>query len=303
MTDVPLEEFRTIRDFLRHAVTEFTRAALHFGHGAGGAVDEAAFLILEALALPIDDVNPWLDARLSMKEQKLIADLIRARVKTRIPAAYLINKAYIQGVPFYVDERVIVPRSYIGEILFGEFVGESDLAIIPDPDSVESVLDLCTGSGALAILAATIFPNAEVHATELSPDALAVARRNVEEHGLEDRITLFEGDLFEPLPRGRYDLILANPPYVDSEAMANLPPEYRAEPPMALAGGADGFDLVRRILETAPDWLADEGGLLCEIGAGRENLEAEYGQLDFFWPDTEEGAGEVFWLTAADFGR
>ncbi|MBY0423693.1 MAG: 50S ribosomal protein L3 N(5)-glutamine methyltransferase, partial [Parvularculaceae bacterium] len=202
-----------------------------------------------------------------------------------------------------VDERVIVPRSFIGEILFGDFVGESDLAIIPDPESVESVLDLCTGSGALAILAATVFPNAEIHATELSPDALEVARRNVEEHGLEDRISLFEGDLFEPLPRGRYDLILANPPYVDAEAMAALPPEYRAEPQMALAGGADGLDLVRRILDAAPDWLADEGGLLCEIGTGREHLEAEYGQLDFFWPETEEGTGEVFWLTAADFGK
>lgn len=303
MAETKPEELATVRDFLRYAVTTFSRAGVHFGHGATTAVDEAAFLILEALALPIEDINPWLDARLLAAERKRLAELVRARVSTRMPAAYLLNKAYMQGVPFYVDERVIVPRSYIGEILHGDFVGESDLAIIPDPESVESVLDLCTGSGALAILAAEIFPNAEIHATELSPEAAEVARRNIEEHGLEERVTLYEGDLFEPLPRGRYDLVLANPPYVGAEAMKALPPEYLAEPRMALAGGEDGLDLVRKILDLAPDWLNDEGGLLCEIGEGKDILEADYPQLDFFWPDAEEGAGEVFWLTAADFGR
>lgn len=296
------DEFVTIRDFFRHAVSEFARADLHFGHGAGSAVDEAAFLILEALRLPIDDINPWLDARLLAAEKKRVGDLLRARVSTRMPAAYLLNKAYIQGVPFYVDERVIVPRSFIGEILHGDFVGESDLAIVPDPEAVELVLDLCTGSGCLAILAAEVFPNAEIHATDLSADALEVARRNVEEHGLEDRVTLFEGDLFAALPKkARYDLILANPPYVGAESMANLPPEYLAEPRLALAGGEDGLDIVRRIIDEAPNRLKEEGGLLCEIGEGRDALEADYPEFDFFWPESEEGGGEVFWLTRADF--
>lgn len=296
------DELRTVRDFLRYAVTRFSAAELHFGHGAASAVDEAAFLILESLKLPIDDINPWLPARLLKAERKRLADLIDARIATRMPAAYLLNKAYIQGVPFFVDERVLVPRSFIGEILFGDFVGESDLALIPDPERIETVLDLCTGSGCLAILAAQIFPNAEIHATDLSPDALDVARKNVERLGLEDRIELYEGSLFDPLPRMRYDLILANPPYVDAASMAALPPEHQAEPQLALAGGEDGLDLVRRILDAAPDWLADEGGLLCEIGAGRDLLEADYPNLDFFWPESEAGAGEVFWLTAADFG-
>ncbi len=296
------DELLTIRDFFRHAVSEFARADLHFGHGAGSAVDEAAFLILETLRLPIDDINPWLDARLLAAERKKVGDLIKARVSTRMPAAYLLNKAYINGVPFYVDERVIVPRSFIGEILHGDFVGESDLAIVPDPEAVELVLDLCTGSGCLAILAADIFPNAEIHATDLSADALEVARRNVEEHGLEDRITLFEGDLFAALPKkARYDLILANPPYVSAESMAGLPPEYLAEPRLALAGGEDGLDTVRRIMEEAPGRLKEEGGLLCEIGEGRDGLEADYPEFDFFWPESEEGGGEVFWLTRADF--
>lgn len=296
------DELLTVRDFFRHAVSEFARADLYFGHGVAGAVDEAAFLVLEALRLPIDDINPWLDARLLAAERKRVADLIKARISTRMPAAYLLNKAYIQGVPFFIDERVIVPRSFIGEILHGDFVGESDLAIVPAPESVEFVLDLCTGSGCLAILAAAIFPNAEVHACDLSQDALDVARRNVEEHGLEDRITLFEGDLFAPLPKmARYDLILANPPYVGAEAMASLPPEYLAEPRIALAGGEDGLDIVRRIVDEAPGWLKEEGGLLCEIGLGRDALEADYPEFDFFWPESEEGGGEVFWLTRADF--
>ena len=296
------DELFTIRDYFRYAVSEFARADVHFGHGASGAVDEAAFLILEALRLPIDDINPWLDARLLAAERQRVGDLIRARVSTRMPAAYLLNKAYIQGVPFFVDERVIVPRSFIGEILHGDFVGESDLAIVPDPEAVELVLDLCTGSGCLAVLAAEIFPNAEIHATDISADALEVARRNIEDHGLDDRIALFEGDLFQKLPKmARYDLILANPPYVGAESMANLPPEYLAEPRLALAGGEDGLDLVRRIIDEAPNRLKEEGGLLCEIGEGREALEADYPEFDFFWPESEEGGGEVFWLTRADF--
>lgn len=289
-------DLQTIRDFLRYAVSRFTRAGLYFGHGAGTALDEAAFIILESLSLPIDDINPWLDARLVAGEKTRLAELIEARVTTRKPAAYLLNKAYVQGVPFYVDERVIVPRSYIGEILAGE------PAFLPAPTDMRSILDLCTGSGCLAILAALAFPEAEVHAVDLSADALAVARRNVADHGLEERITLHEGDLFAPLGKRKFDLILTNPPYVGAGAMAALPPEFRAEPALALAGGDDGLDLVRRILAEAPARLNAGGGVLCEFGTGREILEEEYAHLDFLWPSSEEGDGEVFWLTRDAFG-
>ena len=286
----------TVRDFFRHAVTSFVRARLHFGHGAANAVDEAAFLVLEALSLPIDDINPWLDARLTEAERARLLSLIDARVRERKPAAYLVNKAYIQGVPFYVDERVIVPRSYIGELL------ASEAEFLPAPGEVKTVLDLCTGSGCLAILAAYAYPEAEICATELSADALFVARRNVSDHDLEKRISLHQGDLFAPLGTKRFDLILANPPYVDAGAVAAFPPEYRAEPLIAHAGGADGLDIVRRIIAEAPAHLAETGGVLCEFGTGRDILEAEYPDLPFLWPDTEESEGEIFWLARKDFG-
>ena len=286
----------TVRDYFRYAVSRFRAADLSFGHGARDAIDEAAFIILEALCLPIDDINPWLDAQLVSDERARLAALIDARVETRTPAAYLLNRAYIQGAPFYVDERVIVPRSYIGELL-----GDG-LAFLDEPQSVETILDLCTGSGCLAILAAYAFPDARIVAADLSPDALAVAKRNIADHGLEDRIELVEGDLFAPLAGRLFDLILTNPPYVSAATMSALPAEFRAEPALALAGGEDGLDIVRRILAEAPSHLTPRGGILCEFGEGREILEAEYADLDFFWPDTEDSEGEVFWLDAADFG-
>lgn len=286
------DDLLTVRDFLRYAVTAFSRADICFGHGAASAVDEAAFILLEGLSLPVDDINPWLEARLTAPEKSRIAGLIDARIRTRRPAAYLLNKAYVQGVPFYVDERVIVPRSYIGEILAAE------PSFLPAPTDVKNILDLCTGSGCLAILAALAYPDAEVHASDISADALDVAARNVAEHGLEDRISLYKGDLFEPLGRRTFDLILTNPPYVDEAAMAALPPEFLAEPAIALAGGADGLDLVRRILAEAPARLNAGGGVLCEFGTGRESLEEEFAHLDFLWPSSEEGDGEVFWLSS-----
>lgn len=289
------DDLYTVRDFFRYAVTLFTRAKLHFGHGASNAVDEAAFLVLEALSLPIDDINPWLDARLTEEERKRLASLIGERVRTRKPAAYLVNKAYIQGVPFYVDERVIIPRSYIGEILAG------DAGFLPPPADVRSVLDLCTGAGCLAILAAYAFPDAEIHATDLSRDALEVAKWNIREHGFDERIRLYEGDLFAPLGKRKFDLILTNPPYVDEAAVAAFPPEHRAEPVLAHAGGPDGLDNVRRIIAETPGHLTPRGGVLCEFGSGREILEAEFPDLPFLWPDTEESEGEVFWLTREDF--
>lgn len=297
----PAADLFTLRDFLRYAITRFETAGLVYGHGTTNAVDEAAFIVLEALHLPIDKLDPFLDARLLGDERRRLADLIDARVTTRKPAAYLLNKAYIRGIPFYVDERVIVPRSFIGELLFSGLFNGGDGALVDDPDGIESVLDLCTGSASLAILAAQVFPNAQVDAVEFSPDAMEVARRNIAEAEEGARIELLQGDLFAPLGKRRYDLIITNPPYVDAEAMAALPPEYAQEPALALAGGPDGLDIVRRILREAPQHLHEGGGLLCEIGTGREILDAEFPDLPLLWLDTEESEGEVFWIAASDF--
>jgi len=290
--------FATLRDFFRYAVSRFNAAGLAFGHGTTNSVDEAAFLLLEALRLPIDTLDPFLDARLTHDERARVLALIEARATSRKPAAYLVNRAYIQGEPFYVDERVIVPRSFIGELLFGGLIGEG--APIGDPGAIASVLDLCAGGGSLAILAARVFPNAEVDAVDLSADALAVARRNVEAHDLSARVHLYEGDLFAPLGARRYDVILANPPYVETAAMAAFPPEFSAEPPLAHDGGADGLSIVRRILREAPEHLTTNGALICEIGRGRRRLEAEFPALPLIWLDTEESEGEVFFARAAD---
>ena len=265
--DERLEAFLTPRDWLRYAVGRFQSGGLAFGHGATTALDEAAFLILEGLGLPIDTLDPFLDARLLREERTRLLGLIEARATTRKPAAYLVNRAYIQGVPFYVDERVIVPRSLIGELVMTVFA--EDNGLIGDPGSVSSVLDLCTGGGSLAILAARVFPNARIEALDVSPGALEVAARNVEEHGLQDRIALKQGDLFAPIEGARFDLILTNPPYVDSAAIADFPPEYAAEPVLAHAGGTDGLDIVRRILNEAPKHLTASGTLVCEVGGAR----------------------------------
>jgi ribosomal protein L3 glutamine methyltransferase len=234
-------------------------------------------------------------------ESEKILDLIERRVVTRKPAAYLVNKIYMRGLPFYVDERVIVPRSFIGELLESHFGGaDGESATLIDSDNVESVLDLCTGSGCLAILASRHFPGAQIEAVDIAKDALDVAARNVGDHGLEHRITLHRGDLFAPLGGRRYDLIISNPPYVDADGMASLPPECGAEPKLALDGGADGLAIVRRILREAGQHLTAEGGLLCEIGRGRKLLESEFPQLPLLWLDTEDSEGEVFWLDATD---
>jgi ribosomal protein L3 glutamine methyltransferase len=298
----PADDLLTVRDLVRYAVSRFNAAGLFFGHGTSTALDDAVFLVLESLKLPIDALDPWLEARLTRDERERIVGLIETRVTTRKPTPYLVGRAYIQGIPFHVDERVIVPRSFIGEILFSDLVGgDAGLTLVEDPEAVGAVADICTGSGCLAILASRVFPNAEVDAVDLSPDALAVAAINVEELGA-DRVALHQGDLFAPLEGRRYDLIITNPPYVEQDVMEALPEEYRHEPELALAGGTDGLDIVRRILAAAPEHLAPGGGLLCEIGTGREILDAEYPHLPFLWLDTEESEGEVFWLSAADLG-
>ena len=295
-------ELATLRDFLRYATSAFRAHDLVFGHGTTDALDEAAFIVLEGLSLPIDRLDPFLDARLLPQERKLLAELILARITTRKPASYLLNKAYVGGVPFYVDERVIVPRSFIGELLRSGLFNGADGHQLIEAESVSSALDLCTGSGCLAILMAQHFPHAMIDAVDLSPDALDVARINVSESGMEDRIGLIEGDLFGPLTGNRYDLIITNPPYVSAQVMSALPPEYAHEPEMALGSGEDGLDITRRILADAGKHLNPGGGLLCEIGEDREILEAEFPDLPFLWLDTEESSGEVFWLSADDLG-
>ncbi len=292
--DDKLDALHTVRDWLRYAVSRFTAAELVFGHGTTTALDEAAFLILETLRLPIDDLTPWLDARLLHSERHALANIIEERITTRKPASYLTQSAYIQGHRFYVDERVIVPRSFIGELLLGDGL---DLAI-PDQVNIVSILDVCTGGGSLAILAALTFPDAQITATDVSAEALDVARRNVADYGLEHRITLIQSDLFAGLSDSQFDLIIANPPYVTEAVVAAFPPEYGAEPRLAHVGGADGMDLVRRILVDAGHHLAPDGTLIVEIGQGRAALESSHSHLPFLWLDTDDAIAEVFALDA-----
>jgi ribosomal protein L3 glutamine methyltransferase len=292
-------ELLTLLDFIRYAVSRFVEAKLVFAHGTTDPVGEAAFLVCETLHLSPEQFEMFANVRVTVAESRELLDVIERRVTTRQPAAYLLNKVYMRDLPFYVDERVIVPRSFIGELLESHFSG-AESSLIDDPATVTSVLDLCTGSGCLAVLASRAFRNARVDAVDLSRDALDVAARNVADYGLGERITLYKGDLFKPLGDTRYDLIISNPPYVDAEGMAGLPPECRAEPVMAFDGGADGLDIIRRILKEANKHLTPQGGLLCEIGRGRELLEAAFPNLPLLWLDTEESDGEVFWIAAAD---
>jgi ribosomal protein L3 glutamine methyltransferase len=295
-------ELLTLRDFWRYAISRFGAAGLSYGHGTTTATDDAAFLVLDSLDLPIDTLDPFLDARLTLAERQLLAERIEARVTTRKPSAYLTGRSYIQGIRFRVDERVIVPRSHIGEILFTEYLTDDEPVHLPDPISVESVIDVCTGSGCLAILAAKFFPTADIDAVDLSADALDVAQLNVGDHEVADRVSLHKGDLFEPIGKKKYDLIITNPPYVDHEEIDAFPEEYRAEPAMAFDGGLDGLDLVRRLLSEAPAHLNPEGGMICEIGNGRHILEEEYPDLEFVWLETAEAQDSVFWISAEALG-
>jgi len=298
-------ELVSLLDFVRYAVSRFNEADLTFAHGTTDPVAEAAFLVCETLHLHPDQFEFFATARVAVHEARALLDVIARRVTSGKPAAYLVNKVYMRGLPFYVDERVIVPRSFIGELLDSHFGGPDGdgPSLIDDAEAIESVLELCTGSGCLPILAARTFPNAQIDAVDISKDALAVAARNVADHGLDERVTLYRGDLYAPVADKRYDLIITNPPYVDAEGMAGLPRECRAEPKLAFDGGVDGLDIVRRILAEASRHLTPKGGLLCEVGRCRDALEAAYPHTEFLWLDTEDSVGEVFWIRAADLPK
>lgn len=284
-------ELRTVRDMMRFAVSRFTEAGLFFGHGSDNAWDESAYLLLHTLNLPLDRLEPFMDARLTSDERALVLKIIRRRISERLPAAYLTNEAWLGEHRFYVDRRVIVPRSHIAELL-----REQLTPWIDDPWAVQSTLDLCTGSGCLAILAALAFPESTVDAIDISPDALAVARRNVGDYGLESRVNLIESDAFAAVPGKRYDVIISNPPYVNAESMANLPEEFLREPVLALASGEDGLDFTRILLREAGDHLNPGGLLVVEIGNNRDELEQAFPDTPFTWLDTAAGDGFVFML-------
>ena len=285
----------TVRDCLRFAVSRFYQEKLFFGHGSSDAYDEAVYLILHTLHLPIDTLAPFLDARLTPGELGEVMHILRQRVEQRIPAAYLTHQAFLGDYSFYVDERVIVPRSFIAELL-----REQLSPWIAEPDDINSVLDLCTGSGCLAILAADSYPNAKIDAVDLSPDALAVARRNVSDYQLTDRIELIQSDLFANLDHRRYDLIISNPPYVDAQSVTSLPAEYLHEPELSLGSGSDGLDATRIILQRAAEYLTEHGILIVEIGHNRDVLEAAYPKLPFTWLDVTAGDQFVFMLHRND---
>ncbi len=285
------ESLITVRDWLRFAVSRFNEAELFFGHGSDNAFDEAAYLILHTLHLPLDRLEPFLDASLTHGESEAVQAILERRVRERVPAAYLTHEAWLGGHRFHVDERVIVPRSFIAELLHEQFAPWID-----DPDTVTHALDLCTGSGCLAILAALAFPNAGIDAVDLSKDALEVAAKNVADYGLDERIELVESDLFAALGGRTYDLILSNPPYVNAESVATLPPEYQAEPTLALGSGEDGLDATRQILAHAKTHLNPGGVLVVEIGHNRDALEAAYPALPFTWLGTAGGDQFVFML-------
>ncbi|MBS1230551.1 MAG: protein-(glutamine-N5) methyltransferase, ribosomal protein L3-specific [Proteobacteria bacterium] len=288
-------ELSTLRDLMRFSVSRFSEAGLFFGHGSDNAWDESAYLLLHTLHLPLDRLEPLMDARLTSDERAAVLRIIKRRITERLPAAYLTNEAWLGDYRFYVDQRVIVPRSHIAELLH-----EQLSPWIDDPWAVGRVLDLCTGSGCLAILAAQAFPEAQVDAVDLSPDALAVARRNVDDYQLAERLRLVESNAFAGIAGERYDVIISNPPYVNAESMATLPDEYRREPELALASGEDGLDFVRIILKEAADHLNPKGVLIVEIGNNQSELERAFPEIPFTWLDTAAGDQFVFMLHRED---
>ncbi|MES1999503.1 MAG: 50S ribosomal protein L3 N(5)-glutamine methyltransferase [Pseudomonadota bacterium] len=284
----------TVRDWLRFGVSRMNQAKLFFGHGSTNAFDEAAYLILHILHLPIDSLEPFLDACLTEAEREDLLLVFEKRVKQRVPAAYLTQEAWLGEFRFYVDERVIIPRSFIAELL-----REQLAPWVADAEAVQSGLDMCTGSGCLAILMAHAYPNALIDAVDISADALAVAERNVTDYELQDRVQCIESDLFAKLDGRRYDVIVSNPPYVNADGMATLPAEYLQEPHLALASGEDGLAHIRTILQQAHKHLRPGGVLVAEIGHNRDALEAAFPELPFSWLETS-GSDEFVFILAED---
>jgi len=290
-------EPRTVRDFVFWAERRFDKAGLYFGHGTDNARDEAVWLVISTLHIPYDGLDAQAERHLNEAEQQAIRELVEARVRTRKPLAYLLHEAWFAGLKFYVDERVIVPRS-----LIGDFIDEQFQPWV-DPTRVQRVLDLCTGSGCIAIAAALAFPQAQVDGADVSADALAVARINVERHGLGTRVHLVQSDLYQGLAGRRYDLILTNPPYVDAADMAALPDEYRHEPVIALASGEQGLDAIIHILAHAPVHLNPGGALVAEVGNSHVALAERFPDVPFVWLTSASGDESVFLLSAEELGR
>jgi ribosomal protein L3 glutamine methyltransferase len=280
----------TLVELVERSATTLEHAHVAFGHGTSNAFDEAAWLVLWQLGMPLDDLDGVSGMAVSPEQQDSVRELIDERIRTRKPAAYLTREAWLQGVPFYVDERAIVPRSFIAELIVN---GNVDAWL---GEHAHQVLDLCTGNGSLAVLAAMAWPEVAVDAVDISPAALEVARINVDKHDLQDRIRLIDSDGLRAVP-GRYDLILCNPPYVNARSMAQLPSEYQAEPELALAGGADGMDFIRGLLHDAPSHMNEQTVLVLEIGNERANFEAAFPRLEAVWLETSAGEDQVLLIT------
>ncbi|KAB7689591.1 50S ribosomal protein L3 N(5)-glutamine methyltransferase [Plesiomonas shigelloides] len=288
--DEAVNELHTIQDMLRWTVSRFNAAGLYYGHGTDNPWDEAVALVLPTLFLPLDFPADMRNCRLTQSERHRIVERVLRRINDRVPVAYLTNSAWFCGMEFYVDERVLVPRSPIGELIQNHFDGLL-------PREPLRILDMCTGSGCIAIACAAEFPDAEVDAVDISTDALTVAEQNIYAHALEQRVIPIRSDVFRDLPQDKYDLIVTNPPYVDAEDIADMPDEYHHEPAIGLASGMDGLKLTKRILAGAPDYLAEDGVLICEVGNSMVHLEAQYPEIPFTWLEFEHGGLGVFMLT------
>ncbi len=290
--DEAAAELHTIQDLLRWTVSRFNAAQIFYGHGTDNSWDEALLLVLPSLFLPLDFPEEMFHSRLTSSERYRIVERVVKRVNERIPVPYLTNKAWFCGLEFYVDERVLIPRSPIGELIDNRFQ-----ALLPKPPT--HILDMCTGSGCIAVACAFAFPEAEVDAVDISGDVLSVAEMNIQSYGLDQRVTPIRSDLFRELPALQYDLIVTNPPYVDEEDMSDLPQEFRAEPVLSLAAGSDGLKLVRRILSAAPHYLSEDGVLICEVGNSMVHLLEQYPDIPFTWLTFNNGGDGVFMLTRA----
>jgi ribosomal protein L3 glutamine methyltransferase len=286
-----IKTLATIRDWIRFTVSEFRQHNLFYGHGTDNALDEAAALVLHTIHLPYDTPAALYDAVLTFEERKAVDHIIAERKNKKIPAAYLTHEAFFMGLSFYVDERVLIPRSPIAELIQKEFSPWIKY------HHISNILDLCTGSGCIAIACAEIFPDAKITATDLSTDALDVARINLDKFNLQNQIKLIQSDIFESIPQQKFDIIISNPPYVDKKDMDNLPKEYHHEPTTALAAGSDGLDIIKKILQSAKDYLSNHSILIVEVGNSAEALISEFPHVPFTWLEFEHGESEVFLLT------